>query len=292
MNGRMYDPQLGRMLSPDKFVKNGMATQDYNKYSYCNNNPLRYTDPSGYIINGGNWAANAQWDQENSQLQNGDATWMSGISSLNAFMLGANDPFGIFSSRRSGGGTGKFNLNDLNTVLAILFLPSFSASSSAGDPDGTKAVAAAYSKEIMKPVEINIPGSMLKITVEMSVTFLSTKDEAKITVNNKLISVNTELTDEWSLVTESDAGVYLAKEEGNTSYIKGISTEGYTYSIETMNEAGYMTSNTTYTISMENYVAEIVAYGTALGAASSSIYEGACGLWEEAYPLVYEGYIP
>jgi len=41
MNGRIYDPQLGRMLSPDKFVKIGMATQDYNKYSYCNNNLLQ-----------------------------------------------------------------------------------------------------------------------------------------------------------------------------------------------------------------------------------------------------------
>ena len=49
MNGRMYDPVIGRILSPDIVVQNPGKTQDYNRYSYCNNNPLKYTDPSGYI---------------------------------------------------------------------------------------------------------------------------------------------------------------------------------------------------------------------------------------------------
>jgi len=53
MNGRVYDPVLGRMLSPDNFVQNATSTQNYNRYTYCNNNPLKYTDPSGnvYLIN-------------------------------------------------------------------------------------------------------------------------------------------------------------------------------------------------------------------------------------------------
>jgi RHS repeat-associated protein len=49
MNGRLYDPQLGRMLSPDPYVVDPTSTQDYNRYSYVLNNPLRYTDPTGYI---------------------------------------------------------------------------------------------------------------------------------------------------------------------------------------------------------------------------------------------------
>jgi RHS repeat-associated protein len=49
MNGRMYDPLLGRFLSPDPFVANAGFTQDYNRYSYVLNNPLRYTDPTGYL---------------------------------------------------------------------------------------------------------------------------------------------------------------------------------------------------------------------------------------------------
>ena len=46
MNGRMYDPIIGRMLSPDPYVQ-GVGTQGFNRYSYCFNNPLKYTDPSG-----------------------------------------------------------------------------------------------------------------------------------------------------------------------------------------------------------------------------------------------------
>jgi RHS repeat-associated protein len=48
MNGRMYDPVIGRVLSPDKVVQAPGYTQSYNRYSYCMNNPLRYTDPSGW----------------------------------------------------------------------------------------------------------------------------------------------------------------------------------------------------------------------------------------------------
>jgi hypothetical protein len=48
MNGRMYDPLLGRMLSPDPELQAPGDLQDYNRYSYVLNNPLRYTDPTGY----------------------------------------------------------------------------------------------------------------------------------------------------------------------------------------------------------------------------------------------------
>lgn len=47
MNGRIYDPILGRMLSPDRFVSDPLSTQGYNRYAYVLNNPLRYSDPSG-----------------------------------------------------------------------------------------------------------------------------------------------------------------------------------------------------------------------------------------------------
>lgn len=47
MNGRMYDPVLGRFLSPDPYVQMPDFSQNFNRYSYALNNPLRYTDPSG-----------------------------------------------------------------------------------------------------------------------------------------------------------------------------------------------------------------------------------------------------
>lgn len=47
MNGRIYDPILGRMLSPDNFVNTPYGTQGYNRYGYAMNNPLKYVDPDG-----------------------------------------------------------------------------------------------------------------------------------------------------------------------------------------------------------------------------------------------------
>jgi RHS repeat-associated protein len=46
MNGRIYDPQLGRMLQADPLM--GPGTQGLNRYAYVVNNPLTLTDPTGY----------------------------------------------------------------------------------------------------------------------------------------------------------------------------------------------------------------------------------------------------
>ncbi|VVH61019.1 hypothetical protein BAZOLSSOX_1410, partial [uncultured Gammaproteobacteria bacterium] len=51
MNGRVYDPQIGRFLSADPHIQDPYNTQSYNRYSYVMNNPLKYTDPSGYAGN-------------------------------------------------------------------------------------------------------------------------------------------------------------------------------------------------------------------------------------------------
>ena len=47
MNGRLYDPVIGRFFSPDNYVQMPFNSQNFNRYSYCLNNPLKYTDPSG-----------------------------------------------------------------------------------------------------------------------------------------------------------------------------------------------------------------------------------------------------
>ena len=49
MNGRLYDPIVGRFLSADNYVQAPGFTQSFNRYSYCLNNPLKYTDPSGFM---------------------------------------------------------------------------------------------------------------------------------------------------------------------------------------------------------------------------------------------------
>ncbi|MEQ5777145.1 hypothetical protein J4E05_16595 [Thalassospira sp. NFXS8] len=48
MNGRISDPELGRMLSPDPNVLDPTVTQSFNRYAYVRNNPLSYTDPTGF----------------------------------------------------------------------------------------------------------------------------------------------------------------------------------------------------------------------------------------------------
>ena len=47
MNGRLYDPQLGRFLSPDPIVAAPGSSQSWNSYSYVSNSPLSYVDPGG-----------------------------------------------------------------------------------------------------------------------------------------------------------------------------------------------------------------------------------------------------
>jgi RHS repeat-associated protein len=60
MNGRIYDPGIGRFLSADPFVQAPTQTQNYNRYSYVLNNPLSFTDPSGFnfLNNFGKWLDN------------------------------------------------------------------------------------------------------------------------------------------------------------------------------------------------------------------------------------------
>lgn len=55
MDGRMYDHVLGRFMSPDPFVQAPDFTQGLNWYIYCLNNPLSFTDPSGYSWLSDNW---------------------------------------------------------------------------------------------------------------------------------------------------------------------------------------------------------------------------------------------
>ncbi len=50
MNGRVYDAELGRFLSADPHVQETHNLQNWNRYSYVLNNPLSYTDPTGFFF--------------------------------------------------------------------------------------------------------------------------------------------------------------------------------------------------------------------------------------------------
>lgn len=69
MNARLYDPYTGCFLSPDPYIQLPDFTQSLNRYSYCLNNPLRFTDrngkffftailgPAGAILDAACWGA-------------------------------------------------------------------------------------------------------------------------------------------------------------------------------------------------------------------------------------------
>lgn len=127
MNGRMYDPLLARFLSPDPFVQMPDFSQNFNRYSYCVNNPLIYKDPSGEFIHliigaiiGGvtNWALNGA-----------DFSWKGfgyfGVGAL-AGTLGAGVSGGISSALPvAGTASGGFVAGFLGTSAATTATSSF-----------------------------------------------------------------------------------------------------------------------------------------------------------------------
>ena len=48
MNGRVYDPRIGRFISADPYVADPSSGQSLNRYAYVFNNPLSFIDPSGF----------------------------------------------------------------------------------------------------------------------------------------------------------------------------------------------------------------------------------------------------
>ena len=97
MNARLYAPAIGRFLSPDPYVQAPDNTQSFNRYSYCLNNPLKYTDKSGklFIIDDWLWGGikgliNGKnfWTSANQSAKNALGIW-GGL-----FTLDSNKNFG------------------------------------------------------------------------------------------------------------------------------------------------------------------------------------------------------
>lgn len=107
MNGRLYDPLLGRFFSPDNYVQLPDFAQSYNRYSYCLNNPLKYTDPSGELFGIDDAVfAFAAFNVASSMMQaaaNGQNIWKAGAFSL----LSSAASFGIGQLFGSVGSIGK-----------------------------------------------------------------------------------------------------------------------------------------------------------------------------------------
>jgi len=68
MNARLYDPNLKRFLSPDNYIQDLANTQNFDRYGYVLNNPLKYVDPTGN-----------NWQNGEGGLNDGQQTWLGAL---------------------------------------------------------------------------------------------------------------------------------------------------------------------------------------------------------------------
>ncbi|OYU95571.1 MAG: hypothetical protein CFE21_10535 [Bacteroidetes bacterium B1(2017)] len=101
MNGRMYDTHLAKFLNADPLLQDYENSQNYNRYSYVLNNPLKYTDPTGYAgySNAGISGISSNAGSSNNFGSIGE-TWHSSFSSM-------FNELGEFFASEGGDETGK-----------------------------------------------------------------------------------------------------------------------------------------------------------------------------------------
>lgn len=90
-NGRIYDPVLGRFLSPDPIVQAPSFSQNWNRYSYVFNNPLRFTDPSGFTISRSTIRDITEDDMRPPPFEGADAEIRSFLNQQLGFPLSLSD---------------------------------------------------------------------------------------------------------------------------------------------------------------------------------------------------------
>ena len=93
MNGRLYDPVIGRFLQADPIIQAPHNAQSHNRYVYVLNNPLAFTDPSGFSF----------WTQYRGMIFGLATAWFLGPGSFTFFGSG-----GIFGSTAIFGAGGAF----------------------------------------------------------------------------------------------------------------------------------------------------------------------------------------
>jgi RHS repeat-associated protein len=97
MNGRIYDPVIGRFLQADPIIQAPHNAQSHNRYSYVMNNPLSMADPSGFswwtrfrsrVVGAVTWVATMVLSGGNAQL----ATYLSNAvrAGMDAHAAGRN----------------------------------------------------------------------------------------------------------------------------------------------------------------------------------------------------------
>lgn len=160
MNARLYDPVLGRFLQPDDYVQAPDVLQNFNRYGYVLNNPLKYTDPDGKFI----WAIAAfilrgGYDMLTNNWQGWEGSGKPAIISGLFWLGGSTAPTGMGLLKFGGTQIGNRVLGNYATFTFssgpwnLSFSPgmafgtnglSFAASLFAGYNDGTTSISGGY----------------------------------------------------------------------------------------------------------------------------------------------------
>ena len=132
-NARIYDPFIGRFLSPDPLIQDPTSTQNFNRYAYCLNNPLKYTDEDGEfwwpaigIFIGGVSNVIANWNQiQEKGIWVGMGYFGVGatigfLSSIGAsWTAGITQAAGVWGGALIGAGTGALTGAATNSLTTI-----------------------------------------------------------------------------------------------------------------------------------------------------------------------------
>ena len=161
MNGRMYDPVVGRFLNPDPVVQAPGFTQSFNRYSYCLNNPLKFTDPSGNfwgLKRFGRWLQKKS-DKFGNWLAEHNISFQVGVGMTGGSpypFAGADLPNG--TSVRAGYNTGSGQLFVSATNDGFTNLPNSSAKSERAALDNLQSAGQGYRGDNIDNVAASLAG--------------------------------------------------------------------------------------------------------------------------------------
>lgn len=162
-NARYYDPELGRFIQADTEIPDLSNPQSYNRYSYCVNDPLRYTDPTGH------------WGEE-------AADWWSGTVGSGANYISASPSHWIYN-----GTVGTVN-SLVGGVAEPLRLGS-SAGAVSGNPNATAGqIAIAGVQEVSRAAALIPAGAA--IGKGTGVLLGAGEDEAAGEIAPKVLTLN------------------------------------------------------------------------------------------------------
>ncbi len=166
LNGRVYDPLLGRFISADPEIQDPTHSQSYNRYAYVWNNPTNNTDPSGFVKDPASGCLTCDWtvvyqapppDSGGSAGNEGGSAADAGVANAQGNTSNATQstPSAVGTTGGSGGngGSGAGNVNHVASGGAV--------------QQGTDDGPATYTIPIYPPADWHRSGTTLRPLLQL-----------------------------------------------------------------------------------------------------------------------------